>query len=71
MTKPHPPIGTRITMGGRLEVDGAEEMALSGSLAVGEVIDIGFAYTWVAETWYIVTVVCKDGTTVAQSFQAS
>ena len=56
---------------GAVYVDGVEELALSGSLAVGEVKDVGFAFTCVADSSYIVVVCCKDGTTIAQSFRAN
>jgi len=56
---------------GAVYIDGAQNSTFSGiSLEIGEVADASLAYACVADTWYVVTVVCEDGTTVAQSFQA-
>ena len=56
---------------GAVYIDGAHNSTLSGTLTVGDVKDASLAYVCTANIWYIVTVVCEDGTTVSQSFQAT
>ena len=56
---------------GAVYIDGAKELTLSGSLSIGAVKDASLAKVCTAETRYIVTVSCMDGTTVSESLQAT
>ncbi len=55
---------------GAVYLNGVKESHLSGLLEIGAVTDVGFTYVCTTKSWYVVTVVYKDGTAVAQSFQA-